>query len=242
MFKLAQSRRPEKRAALLAFLEQAAEAGEPAALEMRESRGAEVYALVAALRDAREGRPSAAAPPEALSNLVRAVAALATCAPNRRYLLEAGCLDALAEALAAPDPGLATLAVQVRARTSGVEHAAGGLLAAGACAAEAPAASAISANWSVRLKLATLACCSQALAMLAREEESPRLAALDSRVLGRMLSMLREPPSADALLAALAAITCLADAYPAHRCGAAASAVVAWGFLARSRLIGASPG
>lgn len=114
VFKLAQSRRPEKRAALLAFLEQTAEHGEPAALEMRESRGAEVYALVAALRDAREGRPTAAAPPdEALSNLVRAVAALATCGMNRRYLLEAGCLDALAEALASPQPELATLAVQV---------------------------------------------------------------------------------------------------------------------------------
>lgn len=115
VFKLARAGRADKRAALLQFLEHAAEAGEPAALEMRESRGAELYQLVAALRDAREGRPSAAAPPdEALSNLVRTAAALAVCPPNRRYILEAGCLDAVAEALGAPDPQLATLAVQVR--------------------------------------------------------------------------------------------------------------------------------
>lgn len=114
VFKLARAGTRDKRESLLRFLEQAAEAGEPAALEMRESRGAEVYQLVAALRDAREGRPAAVAPPEeALSNLVRAVAALAVCPQNRRYLLEAGCLDALADALAAPQPELATLAVQV---------------------------------------------------------------------------------------------------------------------------------
>ena len=115
LFKLARAGTRDKRESLLRFLEQAAEAGEPAALEMRESRGAEVYQLVAALREAREGRPTAVAPPdEALSNLVRAVAALAVCPQNRRYLLEAGCLDALADALAAPQPELATLAVQVR--------------------------------------------------------------------------------------------------------------------------------
>lgn len=52
--------------------------------------------------------------------------------------------------------------------------------------------------------------------MLSREE-SPRLQALDSGVLSRLLDMLRQPPSADALLAALAAIACLSEAYAAHR-------------------------
>lgn len=52
--------------------------------------------------------------------------------------------------------------------------------------------------------------------MLSREE-SPRLAALDSCLLARLLAMLREPPTPDALLAALGAITCLAEAYPVHR-------------------------
>lgn len=52
--------------------------------------------------------------------------------------------------------------------------------------------------------------------MLANED-SPRLQALDGRVLRSLLDMLRQPPSTDALLAALAAITSLAEAWPSHR-------------------------
>lgn len=224
MFKLARAGTRDKRESLLRFLEQAAEVGEPAALEMRESRGAEVYQLVAALRDAREGRPTAVAPPEeALSNLVRAVAALAVCPQNRSYLLEAGCLDALADALAVPQPELATLAVQVgrvglfQARRLHADH--------GWCAS-----SCFYKMHVIGLRLIcpqlpcqhhatmhTSRCIAQALAMLARED-SPRLQALDSGVLRSLLGMLRQPPSTDALLAALAAITSLAEAWPLHRC------------------------
>lgn len=56
----------------------------------------------------------------------------------------------------------------------------------------------------------------QALALLA-QEESPRVQALDARSLGHLLGVLRQPPTADALLAALEAVTHLAEAYPAHR-------------------------
>lgn len=41
--------------------------------------------------------------------------------------------------------------------------------------------------------------------------------ALDARSLGHLLGVLRQPPTADALLAALEAVTHLAEAYPAHR-------------------------
>ena len=230
MFKLARVGTRDKRESLLRFLEQTAEAGEPAALEMRESRGAEVYQLVAALRDAREGKPTAVAPPgEALSNLVRAVAALAVCPQNRRYLLEAGCLDALADAMVALQPELATLAVQV-----GWEEGGGCKLPVGSSGLGG-----LGGGLAQQLKLYLLltwpACyfagwhpfhnmrdashnpLLQALAMLARED-SPRLQALDGGVLRSLLGMLRQPPSTDALLAALAAITSLAEAWPSHRC------------------------
>lgn len=231
MFKLARAGTRDKRESLLRFLEQTAEAGEPAALEMRESRGAEVYQLVAALRDAREGKPTAVAPPEeALSNLVRAVAALAVCPQNRRYLLEAGCLDAVADAMVAPQPELATLAVQVGCKEGG-----GWKVPVGSCGLDGiagwwactaigivPAAAwpaCYFAGWHPfhNLRDASHNPLLQALAMLARED-SPRLQALDGGVLRSLLGMLRQPPSMDALLAALAAITSLAEAWPSHRC------------------------
>lgn len=56
----------------------------------------------------------------------------------------------------------------------------------------------------------------QALALLAREH-SPRLQALGVRTLDALLGMLRQPPTPEALLAALAAVAYLSDAYPAHR-------------------------
>ena len=65
----------------------------------------------------------------------------------------------------------------------------------------------------------------QALALLS-QEDSPRLAALDQRVLACLLAVLRQPPSPEALLAALAAITHLSEAYPAHRWGRGAGAAL----------------
>ena len=115
VFKLSCSPKADKREALLLFLEQAAASGEPDALALRQTKGAELFLLVKAARDAREGRTAVAPAPEMLSNLVRAVAALATCPQNRRYILEAGCLDAVGEALAAPEPELAATAAQVGA-------------------------------------------------------------------------------------------------------------------------------
>lgn len=168
VFKLSCSPKADKRAALLAFLEQAAARGEPEALSLRQTSGAELFLLVKAARDAREGRPSAPGPAAELQgNLVRAAAALATCPQNRRYILEAGCLDAVAAALGAPDTQLEAAAVA-------------------------------------------------ALAQLARED-SPRLAALDRQPLTQLLGVLRQPPSSTSLLAALEAVTLLAEAYPAHR-------------------------
>ncbi|KAI3438042.1 hypothetical protein D9Q98_000485 [Chlorella vulgaris] len=168
VFKLSCSPKLDKRQALLQFLEHTAAHGEPDALALRQTRGAELFMLVKAARDARDGRPGAVAPAaEMHSNLVRAVAALATCLQNRRYILDAGCLDPVVEALAAPQPELAAAAVQ-------------------------------------------------ALALLARED-SPRLQALDARTLGLLVDVVRQPPAADSLLAALEAVTLLAEAYPAHR-------------------------
>jgi hypothetical protein len=127
VFKLSCSPKAEKREALLLFLEQAAASGEPDTLALRQTKGAELFLLVKAARDAREGRTAVVPAPEMLSNLVRAVAALATCPQNRRYILEAGCLDAVCEALAAPEPELAATAVQVGApqgsRSSGSSRA-----------------------------------------------------------------------------------------------------------------------
>ena len=122
VFKLSCSPKRDKREALLLFLEQAAAKGEPDALALRQTKGAELFLLVKAARDAREGRAAVAPAPEMLSNLVRAVAALATCPQNRRYILEAGCLDAVGEALAAPEPELAATAVQVGAGFVAVVH------------------------------------------------------------------------------------------------------------------------
>ncbi len=56
----------------------------------------------------------------------------------------------------------------------------------------------------------------QAMALLT-QEESPRVQALDGRALGHLLCVLREPPTSDSLLAALGAVTHLAEAYPTHR-------------------------
>ena len=115
VFKLSCSPKADKRQALLQFLEAAAASGEPDALALRQTKGAELFLLVRAARDAREGQATAVAPAdEMLSNLVRAVAALATCPANRRYILDAGCLEPVVEALAAPQPQLALAAVQVR--------------------------------------------------------------------------------------------------------------------------------
>lgn len=114
VFKLSCSPKREQREALLHFLEHTAAHGEPDALALRQTRGAELYVLVKAARDARDGRPGAVAPAaEMQASLVRAVAALAACPQNRRYILEAGCLDAVAEAVAATQPELAATAVQV---------------------------------------------------------------------------------------------------------------------------------
>lgn len=54
------------------------------------------------------------------------------------------------------------------------------------------------------------------MALLAREH-SPRLQALDVCTLEALLGMLRQPPTPEALLAALAAVAYLSDAYPALR-------------------------
>jgi hypothetical protein len=54
------------------------------------------------------------------------------------------------------------------------------------------------------------------LALLSQEDSS-RLQALDDGVLASLLGLLRQPPTPEALLAALEAVTHLADAYPAHR-------------------------
>lgn len=131
VFKLSCTAKREKRDALLSFLEQTAASGEPDALALRQTRGAELFVLVKAARDAREGRPGAVAPAdEMLQGLVRAAAALATCPQNRRYLLEAGCLEPVGEALGSGDAALAATAAQVsrQGRHGGV-HRAG----AGAC-------------------------------------------------------------------------------------------------------------
>ncbi len=122
VFKLSCTPQREKRQALLAFLEQAAAEGEPEGLALRQTRGAELFLLVKAARDAGEaGRAQAPAPAagpaeEMQEALVRCVAALAVCPQNRRYILEAGCLDPVAEALHAAQPTVATAAAQVGGR------------------------------------------------------------------------------------------------------------------------------
>lgn len=117
MFKLSCTPQPVKREALLAFLEQAAAEGEPEGLALRQTRGAELFLLVKAARDAKaaaKASAAAAAPAEEMQEaLVRAVAALAVCPQNRRYILEAGCLDPVAEALCVAQPAVATAAAQV---------------------------------------------------------------------------------------------------------------------------------
>ncbi|KAL4452133.1 hypothetical protein ABPG75_007795 [Micractinium tetrahymenae] len=248
VFKLSCTPQHDKRQALLAFLEQAAAEGEPDALALRQTRGAELFLLVKAARDARaagrvarssggggrsEGAAAAAAAGTAeqmQETLVRAVAALAVCPQNRRHILEAGCLDPVAEALQAAQPAAATAAAQVGGpgydgcsleRACSVGAGQEVCLPGSVCCQPRPSALCASLGSSRSTATCVMSLgwrmpALQALALLAREQ-SPRLQALDSRSLEALLGMLRQPPTPEALLAALSAVAYLSEAYPAHR-------------------------
>lgn len=117
VFKLT-SKRQSRRAATLDWLEQAAARNEPDLLVLKQGKGAELVVLVKFVREARDGRNPYATGEEMTRVLVRACKGLAVTPQNRRYILDAGALDLLLDAMCSERPDLSLQSLQALATIS----------------------------------------------------------------------------------------------------------------------------